>query len=247
MKIAVSVLIAFPAILSAQRATDAGFKPISLQEAVAQAQSSAPMAVAALGTIQNAEGTVSTAYNQFLPTLTGSLGHTQGAGQRLDPTTGRLVNAVSQPQYSTGLSTSLTLFDGGKRVNDLRARRADLASAEVSDVATKFSVALQVKQQYFAILAARESESAARLALDLANPAKAAATARVRAGAAIISDSLRSFVAVGNAQLAVLTAQSNVRNASLALTRLVESPGPGSAPAEATATIMYSPLHNAAA
>src|SRR5258708_9808886 len=140
MKIAVSVLIAFPAILSAQRATDAGFKPISLQEAVAQAQSSSPMAVAALGTIQNAEGTVSTTYNQFFPTLTGSLGHTQGAGQRLDPTTGRLVNAISQPQYSTGLSTSPTILHGAKRVNRLPARRADLASSDVSEGANQFGV-----------------------------------------------------------------------------------------------------------
>jgi outer membrane protein len=246
MKLAFSLLIVAPSILSAQQPTDAGFKSISLQEAVTLAQSSSPTAVAALGAIQNAAGAVSTTYNQFFPTLTGSLGHTQGAGQRLDPTTGRLVNAVSQPQYSTGLSTSLTLFDGGKRVNDLRARRADLASAEVSDVATKFSVALQVKQQYFAILAARESESAARLALDLANQQMAAATARVRAGAAIISDSLRSFVAVGSAQLAVLTAQNNVRNASLTLTRLVESAIPVTAAASDTATFLTSPIDSAA-
>ena len=45
----------------------------------------------------------------------------------------------------------------------------------------------------------------------------------MRAGAVIISDSLRSFLAVNNAQLNLMTAQNNVRNASLALTRLVES------------------------
>ena len=161
MKLAFALLIVVPAILSAQQPSDAGFKPISLQEAVTLAQANSPTAVAARGTIQTAEGTVSTTYNQFFPTLTGSLGHSQGAGQVLD-NAGKLIPRISQPQYSTSLNTSLTIFDGGKRVNDLRARKADLASAEVSEVATKFSVALQVKQQYFAILAARESESAAK-------------------------------------------------------------------------------------
>src|SRR5947207_10678176 len=236
MKLALSLLIVVPALLAAQQPSDAGFKVISLREAVTLAENNAPAAVAARGSIQNAEGAVSTTYNQFFPTLSGSLGHSQGAGQRLDPTSGRLVSTVSQPQYSTGLNSSLTLFDGGKRIYDLRARKADLASAEVSEVATKFSVALQVKQQYFAILAARESEAAARVALDLANQQMAASTARVRAGAAIISHPLRSFVAVGNAQLALITAQNNVRNASLALTRLVESPMPVTAAASDTAS-----------
>jgi outer membrane protein len=245
MKLAFALFLVVPAILSAQQSSDAGFKPISLQEAVTLAQTNSPTAVAAHGAIQNAEGTVSTTYNSFFPTLTGSLGHSQGAGQVLD-NAGKLIPRISQPQYSTSLNTSLTLFDGGKRVYDLRARKADLASAEVSEVATKFSVALQVKQQYFAILAARESESAAKVALDLANQQMSAATARVRAGAAIISDSLRSFVAVGNAQLALLTAQSNVRNSSLALTRLVESATPVTAAASDTASFLIAPIDSAA-
>src|SRR5258708_38680651 len=110
MKLTFALLIVVPAVLSAQQPTDAGFKPISLQEAVTLAQSSSPTAVAARGAIQNAAGTVSTTYNQFFPTLTGSLGHTQGAGQRLHPTTGRLVNPVSHPQDSTGFSTRPTPF-----------------------------------------------------------------------------------------------------------------------------------------
>lgn len=245
MKLALSLLVVVPSILAAQQATDAGFKPISLPDAVALAQKNAPAAVQARGAIENAEGTVSTTYNQFFPTLTGSLGHSQGAGQVLD-NSGKLIQRISQPQYSTGLNTSLTLFDGGKRTYDLRARKADLASAEVSESATKFNLALQVKQQYYAILAARESESAARGALELANQQLAASIARVRAGAVIISDSLRSFLAVNNAQLNVLTAQDNVRNASLALTRLVESPTPVTAAAADTSAFSINPIDSVA-
>ena len=222
MKLALSLLMV-PAIVFAQQSADAGFKPISLQEAVSLAQQNAPSAIQARGAIENAEGSITTTRYQLFPTLSASMGHSRGSGQTNDPTTNQIVTRVSRPSYSDGVSLSYTLFDGGKRIYDLRARRADLAAAEVSEDATQFNLALQVKQQYFAILAAREAEAAAKLALALAQQQLDASSARVRAGAAIISDSLRSFVAVGNARLTVLTAQNNVRNASLALTRLAGS------------------------
>ncbi len=245
MKLVLS-LVAMPALLVAQQATDAGFRPISLAEAVKLAQENSPTAIQARGAIENAEGTIRTTYNQMFPTVSSSLGHSQGAGQRLDPTTGKLVGTVSQPQYSTSLSANYTLFDGGKRQFDLKARKADLASAEVAESAAKFNIALQVKQQYYAILAAREAEAAALIALDLSNQQLAASTARVAAGAAIISDSLRSFVAVGNSQLALLTARNNVRNSSVSLTRLVGSPSLVTAIASDTGAFALTPIDSVA-
>lgn len=246
MKLALVLLLLLPAIGVAQQSTsDAGFKPISLQEAVTMAQQNAPSAVQARGAIENAEGTIETTKMQFFPTLSGSLGHSQGAGKGFD-SRNELVDRVSRPQYSTGLNASYTVFDGGKRVNDLRARRADLAAAEVAGDATKYNVSLQVKQQYYAILAAREAESASRAALDLASQQLAASVARVNAGAAIISDSLRSFVAVSNARLAVMTTQNNVRNASLALTRLVGASELVTATANDTASFAVTPIDSAA-
>jgi outer membrane protein len=81
-----------------------------------------------------------------------------------------------------------------------------------------------VKTQYYAILAARESEVAAQAQLDQAQADMRAASARVSAGAATLSDSLRTVIEVGNARLALLTAQNNLRIASAALTRLVAAP-----------------------
>jgi outer membrane protein len=243
MKLSFALLLV-PAVVAAQQSADAGFKPVSLQEALAMAQQNAPAAVQARGAIENAENTVSTTRYQLFPTLSASMGHSRGSGQTNDPTTGQIVTRVNRPNYSDGLSLSYTLFDGGKRIYDLRARKADLAAAEIAEDATTFNLSLQVKQQYFAILAAREAEAAAKLALDLANQQLDASTARVRAGAAIISDSLRSFVAVGNARLTVLTAQNNVRNASLALTRLAGASAPITAEVD-TAAFVIAPVDSA--
>ena len=80
-----------------------------------------------------------------------------------------------------------------------------------------------MKQQYYAALAARESESAARAQLEQAEQQLKASTARVAAGVATKSDSLRSAIQLGNAQLAVLTSQNDLRVANAALTRVVGS------------------------
>jgi outer membrane protein len=93
-------------------------------------------------------------------------------------------------------------------------------------VAVKYNVALNVKQQYYAVLAAIESEDAARLQMAQANEQFKTSIAKVRAGVATRSDSLRGVVQVGNAQLALITAQTNKEAADAALTRLVGSSVP---------------------
>jgi outer membrane protein len=119
------------------------------------------------------------------------------------------------------LSIQQTIFDGGRTFADVRARKADVVAAEAGQVAQQFNIGLQVKQQYNAVLAAKEAEAAARAQLALADQQLQVSIARVNAGAANVSDSLNNVVAVGNAQLNILNAQQNARAASAALTRLV--------------------------
>ncbi|MDQ3950042.1 MAG: TolC family protein, partial [Gemmatimonadota bacterium] len=166
---------------------------------------------------------VRSAYGAFLPSLNFSMGQTQSRGRRQGPE-GTLIDYVASTSYSTGFSSTLTLFEGGRRFAELSQSRADVGAAEANEVSQQFNIALQVKREYYNILAARESEAAARAQLEQAEQQFRAATARVRAGAATMSDSLRSVIQVGNARLALLTARNNVRDASAALTRLVASP-----------------------
>jgi outer membrane protein len=204
--------------------TDTSLRPISLQEAIQLAQRNAPTAVQARGQLRTTAAGVRSAYGAFLPSLNGSMGQSQQSGQRFD-NSGRLVPYSANPwSFSTGLSANLQVFDGGRRFAELKSARADVHAAEANETAQQFSIALQVKTQYANILAARESEAAARAQLGQAVQQLNAATARVRAGAATMSDSLRTVIQVGNARLALLTAQNNVRVASATLTRLVATP-----------------------
>lgn len=219
-----SLLLLAPATLLAQQVPSDSLHPIKLDTAVALALQNAPAEVAARGQIRSSESNVKAAYAALLPDLSFSMGQSQQSGSRFGPN-GTLVPYTAQPwSFSTGLRSSLTLFDGGKKFADLRTQKSNVTSAEANEVTQRFNLALQVKTQYANILAARESESAALAQLQQATEQLKAAAARVSAGAATVSDSLRSVVAVGTAQLALLQARNNVQVASAALTRLIGVP-----------------------
>ena len=219
------VLLALPAALAAQAVSDTlAARPIALRDAVALAEQNGLAAIQARGQIRSAESGVRAAKGALLPNLTISLGQVNQSGERLDAQ-GRLVPYLApQPwTYSTGLNSTLNLFDGGRRLNEVKRTRYDVGAAEANEVTQKYSLALQVKTQYYAILAAREAEAAAQAQLQQAQEQLKTSIVRTRAGVATLSDSLRSVIAVGNGQLALITARNNVRVASAALTRLVGS------------------------
>ncbi len=230
-------LLGAPAALSAQQpvvvaADGAAPRPISLDEAVRLAQQNAPALVQARGALRSGSAQVRRNYATFLPSLnfTTSSGRSDGATYFQ----GELVPLRGDPwSFSNGVSASLEIFDGGQRFADLRAARANLDAAEAGEVNSRFNTALQVQQQYYAILAQREAENAARQQLEQAEAQLNAATARLAAGTATKSDSLRTAIQVGNAQLAVLQAQTAINNANASLTRLVGTTYPVTATATA--------------
>jgi outer membrane protein len=213
-----------PAALSAQPSQDSA-RPISLAEAVQLAQQNAPQMVAARNNINANEATVRTRWSAFLPTLSGNVSSSWGAGQVFD-NKGDIVsrNNVTPWNWSRRVSANWLVFDGGDRNFQLRAARANVDAAEANAVATEFSVAYSVSQQFYAALAARESRAAAMTALTEAEQNQRAANARIASGAATRSDSLRAVISVGNQQLAVMTAENDLQNANAALTRLVGTP-----------------------
>lgn len=207
-------------------------RPIPLDEAVRLARRNAPASVQSRNGIRQSAGLLRQRYAAFLPSLNLSAGLSQSEGFNLaqvrDPAdTSRFVS-VPRPfaqdwNGSHGLSAQFQIFNGGARLFQLQQARAQLDAAEAADVAQDFTIALQVKQQYYAVLAAREQRLAAQRQLESAEQQLRASTARVQAGAATRSDSLRTSIQVGNARLAILTAENGLANANAALARLIGS------------------------
>ena len=209
-------------------------RPIALAEAVQLAQRNAPAAVQARGAIRGGQIGIRSAYAAFIPNLSINASTTQQspAGQRVNQQTGEIVSG--RWAGNAGFRASLELFDGFRRLNDLRNARATLSAAETAETSQRFQIAYQVKEQYYASLAARESESAAQAQLQQAEQQLRVSTAKFLARTATRSDSLRSSIAVGNARLALLQARNQREIADAALTRLVSTPFTVTATTEGT-------------
>ncbi|MCU0648319.1 MAG: TolC family protein [Gemmatimonadaceae bacterium] len=198
---------------------------MSLAQAVDAARRNAPQVVAARGQERTAGAAIRSNRLSWLPNVNVNAG--AGKTQGVQFFQGTLVPLRGDPwNFNNGLGANLVLFDGGARLFQGRQARAQADAAEANTVAQRYAVAFSVKQQYYAVLAARESEAAARVQLEQAQQQLKASVARVSAGVATKSDSLRSVIQVGNAELQLLSAQNDVRIANAALTRLVASPTP---------------------
>lgn len=202
---------------------DSGTRPIRLDEAVRLAQRNAPLAVQARGQERTSRAQVRAAYASFLPAVSVGMAQTENVGSRFDPVRDQFVASTST-NYSNNLFAQVELFDGGRRFFEARQARQNVHAADANTTLQGYNIALNVKQQYYAVLAAREADAAARTQFQQARQQLRAAAARVAAGAATKSDSLRSVIQVGNARLALATAENALRVANATLTRLVASP-----------------------
>jgi outer membrane protein len=203
-------------------------RKISLEEAIRLAQQRSPQAIQAEGIERTSRAARVSAIGAIMPSATLNAGRVIqfGGSQTRINQSGEEVTVAQQPVNSTGLSMNMTLFDGGQRLYNLRTSKSQIEAAEANRVAVRYNVALNVKQQYYAVLAAIESEDAARVQMAQANEQFKTSIAKVRAGVATRSDSLRGVIQVGNAQLALINAQSSKEAADAALTRLVGSEVP---------------------
>lgn len=209
------------------RAPDSARK-MSLPEAIAMAEQNSPEAIAADGLERTSRAARTSAVGAILPSATLSAGRVVqfGGGQTRLNQNGEQVTIATRPTNTTGLTLNMTLFDGGQRLYALRTTKSAIAAAEANRVAVKYNIALSVKQQFYAVLAALETEAAARVQMAQANEQFKTSVAKVRAGVATRSDSLRGVIQIGNAQLALITAQNLKEAANAALTRIVGSPVP---------------------
>lgn len=212
-----------PLRVAAQGVATGDARAVSLDEAVRLAQQNAPATVQARGQVRASDAAVRSAYGSFIPSLNVNYGTNRQGGETFFQ--GQLVPFRGDPwNINRGISSSLELFDGGRRWYNLRSARANQEAAESNERLQRFRVALDVKQQFYNVLAARESRAAADAQLAQATEQFKSAVARVTAGAATVSDSLRSVIQIGNARLAVLTAENGLRVSNANLTRLVGTP-----------------------
>jgi outer membrane protein TolC len=185
--------------------------------------------VRAAADVRTAEARRRSALGAYLPTLSASSSASDffSEGQaRIDPVTGELTSGdASNRSLSTSISASLDLFTGFRRGAEMRSARAFRSAAEASLVDARFEQALTTTNQFLDALAASQLLKVRETSVRRAEEQLKVAVAKLRAGSATRSDSLRSLVTLGNARLEQITTQSQLASAEANLARLIGETG----------------------
>jgi outer membrane protein TolC len=195
------------------------------EEAIRLARLAQPSVVQARGAARNADAQARAAFGAYLPDLTATTTGTRSytGTQRVGPT-GELENATTT-SVNFGLRAGIDLFTGFRRGADRRAARASQSAADAGLIDTEFQADLTTTQQFFDALAAQQLVRVREASVRRAEEQLNLSTAKLRVGSATRSDSLRSLVNLGNARLALVSAESDVARTQATLARTLGRDG----------------------
>ncbi len=204
-------------------------RQVTLAQAIKLAEQVQPRVVQAQATLDNAGARLRNAKAQYLPNVQLSSSGSNfraGGASRLDQATGQIIpGGSSSTSLSTNLSASLDLFTGFRRGADIRSARATSDAADASLVDARFQQRLTTTNAFLDALSNAELRRVREASVRRAEEQLKVSVAKLHAGSATRSDSLRSLVTLGTAQLQLIQADAQVAAAEAALARLIGAPG----------------------
>ena len=197
---------------------------VTLPEAVRRALDVQPAVVQARGAVTTAGWQKRVAYGAFLPTVTLN----SSASRQNAATVGGIGVQIAPGTYTynTGLTASIDLFTGFKRLANYKNADATEDANDAGLTNERYLVTAATAQLFYTALANDELVRVAQAQLQRAQEERQISVNKFQAGAATRSDTLTSTVDLGNAQLALLQAQANLATAQGALARQIGEDGP---------------------
>jgi outer membrane protein TolC len=192
---------------------------VTLAEAIQRALLVQPAMVQALGADRSAGASQRSAVGAYLPNVSVNASTSKGNTGRTDVNTGQFIPPARS--YSGGISASVELFDGFRRLANLRGASATAAAADAGIVNQRYQVTLGTKQAFYNALATEDLVRVAESQVRRAQQQLQISVDKLHAGSATRSDSLRSTVDYGNARIALLQAQANLATAQANLGRQI--------------------------
>lgn len=222
----IAFLILFP---PGMRTASAQTPAITLAEAIRRADRVQPAMVQAAADVRTAGAQRRSALGAYLPRVSASSSASDFFSQgpaRIDPATGEIISGNSSSRsLSTSFSASLDLFTGFRRGAEMRAARANENAAEASLIDARFEQALTTTNQFLDALSAAQLLRVREASVRRAEEQLKTAVAKLRAGSATRSDSLRSLVTLGNTRLDQITTEIQLATAEANLARLIGETG----------------------
>jgi outer membrane protein len=176
---------------------------------------------------QLSDATVKQQQKQFLPNLSLNVSGSNNVGRSFSQTEGAVIDQQSQA-LSSGLSTSLTLFDGGKNLSALRSARADEEASQQDLTRTRQSAVFTVTSNFVSLTNANEQLKVQEENLTALQSQQQQIEAFVKAGSRPMADLYQQQALVANAQLAVAQAQRAVELAKVDLIQTLQLAPTGS-------------------
>jgi outer membrane protein len=227
-------------------AAEAQTRSVTLAEAIRLSERVQPDVVRAAAQVRTTGARRRNAWGAFLPSLSATSSASDFFSEgtsRIDPITGQLTSGnTTNRSISTGLSASLDLFTGFRRGAELRAARADEHAADASLIDARFQQALTTTNQFLDALAAAQLLRVRETSVRRAEQQLKVSVAKLRAGSATRSDSLRSLVTLGNARLDQITTATDLATAEANLARLIGETGRIRAADDSAFYVMLAPL-----
>jgi len=176
---------------------------------------------------QLSDATVKQQQKQFLPNLSLNVSGSNNVGRNFSQSEGTIINQQSQA-VSTGLSSSLTLFDGGKNISALRSARAERDASDQDLTRARQSAVFTVASNFVSLTNASEQLKVQQENLTALESQEQQIEAFVKAGTRPVADLYQQQASVANAQLAVAQAERSVELAKVDIIQTLQLEPTGS-------------------
>lgn len=167
------------------------------------------------------EASVSQQRMQFLPNLSFSTNTSENIGRNFNQTEGRIVDQSSQ-SLSTGLSSSMTIFNGFQNLSALRQARFSEVASSADLARARQTVVFTVASNYLSLVTLQEQQVVQEQNLAAQMALETQIDRMVKAGSRSIADLYQQQAAVANARSTVVTAKRSVELAKVDLIQTLQ-------------------------
>ena len=218
-RIVIPAVIALAAPLGAQTGQTA--QKITFEDAIGlalkqnvtvrQAQNSAALNTAAVQQQKMA----------FLPSLSLNVSGANDVGSNFNSGVGAVTTSNTQ-SLSTGVSSSVTLFDGMKNVANLRSAQSDEQASEQDLTRAKQTAIFTVASNFLSLVTQQQQLAVQQQNLGAEEALENQISQFVKAGSRPVSDLYQQQASAASARAAVVTAQNNVELAKVDLIQTLQ-------------------------
>ena len=157
----------------------------------------------------------------FLPNLSVTANSAQSYGRNFSQSDGQIVNQTINT-LNTGLSSSITLFDGLKNVANLKSAQADERAGESDLSRAKQTAVFTVASNFLSLITQQQQLAVQQQNLTAQEALENQISQFVKAGSRPISDLYQQQASVASAQAAVVSSQNAVELAKVDLIQTLQ-------------------------